>query len=186
MIEMEIFGSKRNLDTDARILYLRERGGDRQLLIKVSPYDIDLLGAKLFNTSFSRFLIHDFINSVIKESGAKILYSVITEIKGGIFYSVLVLVDSEDNKIEMDCKSSDAVLLCVNKAPIYSTEALLGMLSWDLNPGKGIIESDEVMELKAGESFGQPLTKEDCKKSGLFSDFIDTLDIDDFGSKKDD
>lgn len=172
MVEMKIRGIiviRRNPFTKMT-LFLREKDGDRSLLIGINPGLFSLFLSKLGGASFPRPLTHDLIWEVIKLLGAQISYAIITELKDDVLYTNLFL-NSGGNDIAIDCDSVDAAMLCLNsRAPIFCDEELL-------NEEGVIVDTENKRITLVSETRG---TKD---FQGPFADFIDGLDLEGFEKK---
>ncbi len=114
---------------------------------------------------------------MIGELGANINRIVITEINNDVFYARIV-IHQNGMGVEIDSRPSDAIALAVRaKAPIFVEDAVMDRAG---------VQLDEETEDDAGPTTEgdeeQPINEE---RLSAFRDFIDTLDLDDFGQKKD-
>ena len=86
-------------------------------------------------------------------------------------------------RMKLDSRPSDAIALAVRiKAPIYVEETVLDKAGINLDEETGKVAT----QAKPGEGSTSPQEKLDEKelKKLAFYDFINTLDLDDFGKKK--
>jgi len=182
MVEMTIDSIRVSLMNYQRVVILKEKMTDRYLPIWIGPAEADAIAVKLQGVSVPRPLTHDLLNSVIDSLGANINSIIVTDLKNDTFFAKLILnVDGE--QIEVDSRPSDALALAVRvEAPIYVEEAVLDKagIRLDKETGKPIVE-----ELEGGiDSKGRKVSDEEVKRMSAFRDFIDTLDLEDFGKRK--
>jgi bifunctional DNase/RNase len=111
------------------------------------------------------------------------------EVDGGEGWAFEVFFDEHNKRwlltrMKLDSRPSDAIALAVRvTAPIYAEESVLDKAGIILDAESGKITAQP----KAGEQGSGPLEKMDeqeLKKLSAFYDFINTLDLDDFGKKK--
>ena len=115
-----------DLSEDQEIL-LREKNGSRVLSILIAPFEARLLWRALHKEKIHipRPLTHNLIQNCIKSLGGWIEKLIVTEIKNYIFLASLI-IQRGDQKIEVDCRPSDGLILCVwQEAPIFAEEDLL-------------------------------------------------------------
>jgi len=180
MIEMSIDSIRVSLMNYQRVVILKEKSTERYLPIWIGPAEADAIAVKLQGVSVPRPLTHDLLSSVIEALGASIDSIIVNDLKNDTFYAKIVLT-VDGGQMEIDSRPSDALALAVRVgAPIYAEEVVLdkaGILL-DKETGKPISpegESGEVAERPSDEELG---------KMSAFTDFINTLDMDDFDKRK--
>ena len=86
--------------------------------------------------------------------------------------------------MEVDSRPSDALALAVRaEVPIYAEEAVLdkaGILL-DKETGKPVLREGETGGV---EGKGKGVSDEELRRMSAFTDFIDTLDLDDLDKRK--
>ena len=180
MLEMTIESIRVSLMNYQRVVILKEKDADRYLPIWIGPAEADAIAVKLQDVSVPRPLTHDLLNSLISDLGAAVNSIVVSDLNNDTFYAKIVLsVDS--STMEVDCRPSDAIALAVRaKAPIYAEESVLdeaGVIL-DKETGKPIIAAEA-----DGEGGTKPVDEEELKRLSGFRDFVDTLDLEDFGKR---
>jgi hypothetical protein len=109
-------------------------------------------------------------------------FVIITDLQGDTFHAKIVLnVDSE--QIEVDSRPSDALALAVRAgAPIFVEEAVLDKagISLDEETGKPIHLQRETGQTNVNT---RKVSEDDLKRMSAFTDFINTLDLDDFDKR---
>ena len=165
MIEVEVDSIRISLVSQHRIVVLREVDSERQLPIWIGPYEADAITIELQDVEVARPVTHDLLKNIIEELGGKVSHVLIRALIDGVFYASL-FIDVNGEMKEIDSRSSDAIALGVRvKVPIFVNE--------DVMDEVGVLPEPDILEEElpqAGE--GETLD--------IFSDFLDTLDFDDF------
>jgi len=131
-------------------------------------------------------MTHDLILEIIENVfDATIDNVIINSLENDIFFAKInVGVDSHQYVI--DSRPSDALALALRgEAPIFVEESVLDKAGIALDRDK---ETDDLVvdstdELEAEEK-SRKVSEEEIKKLGVFREFIDTLDLEDFGKNK--
>ena len=183
MLEMTIDSIRVSPMNYQRVVILKEKDGDRYLPIWIGPAEADAIAVKLQDLSVPRPLTHDLLRTVIDTLGGSVNHILVSDLHNDTFYAKIAIQVNGDAK-EIDCRPSDAVALAVRaKVPIYVEEAVLekaGILL-DKETGKPIVpgegdqqDTDKPAEVKA----------EELRRMSAFTEFIDTLDLEDFGKQQ--
>lgn len=179
MLEVTIDSIRVSLMNYQRVVILKEKLAERYLPIWIGPAEADAIAAKLQGVKLERPLTHDLLRSVIESLGARVNSIIIYDLRSDVFFARIIL-NVNGGQIEVDSRPSDALALAVRvEVPIYVDESVLdkaGILL-DRETGKPLDEKG-VIEGK------EKVTDEELKKMSAFRDFIDTLDLDDFGKRK--
>jgi len=182
MIEVMIDSIRVSLMNYQRVVILKEKMAERYLPIWIGPAEADAIAVKLQGVNVPRPLTHDLLSSVIDTLGAKINSIIVTDLKNDTFYAKIIL-NVDGGQIEVDSRPSDALALAVRAgAPIYVDDSVLdkaGILL-DKETGKPIQES-------AGnqtDGKGRKLSEEEMRRLSAFTDFINTLDLEDLDKDK--
>lgn len=167
MIEVAIDSIRISLVSQHRIVLLKELDSDRQLPIWIGPCEADAITIELQDVKVARPLTADLVNAVINELGGTISHVLIRELTEQVFHASL-FIDVGSEVHEIDCRPSDAIAVAVRaKVPIFANEEVL--------EEAGVLpEPDLVQENEQEEGAG------DVGNLDAFSDFLDTLDFDDF------
>jgi uncharacterized protein len=177
MIETVVESIRVSLVTQARVVILKEVEGERHLPIWIGPFEAEAIAMELQGIAASRPLPYDLLRSVIGELGGEVRRIVITEINNDVFYA-RIIVDQNGLGIEIDSRPSDAIALAVRvKVPIFVDDSVMDRAGVQLED-----ESDEADEDEPAARREQTSIPEE--RLSAFRDFIDTLDLDDFGTKK--
>ncbi len=179
MIEMTIDSIRVSLMNYQRVVILKEKMSERYLPIWIGPAEADAIAVKLQGVTVPRPLTHDLLRTVIDTLGATVNSIIISDLKSDTFYAK-ILLNVDGGQMEVDSRPSDALALAVRvEVPIYAEETVLdkaGILL-DKETGKPISQERE------GAS-GEEVSEEELRKMSAFYDFINTLDLEDFGKHK--
>ena len=172
MIEMVVESIRVSLINYQRVVILKEKESDRYLPIWIGPAEADAIAIELQEVAVARPLTHDLLRSVIGALGAKVTSIVINDLASDTFYARIML-DANGRHVEIDSRPSDAVALAVRvKVPIYADETVLERA--------GIVLEKET---KDGEVTG-PVDEQEIERMSAFKDFINSLDLEDFGKSQ--
>ena len=162
------------------VVILREKAGEHYLPIWIGSAEADAIAVKLQGITVSRPLSHDLLYSIINALGATINFILLSGVKSDIFYAKIIF-NVDGGQVEVDSRPSDALALAVRaEAPIYVEEAVLdkaGILL-DKEIGKPISEEGK----KVADS--KKISDEELRRMSAFTDFINTLDLNDLDKRK--
>jgi bifunctional DNase/RNase len=111
------------------------------------------------------------------------------EVDGGEGWVFEVFYDEHNKrwlltKMKLDSRPSDAIALAVRvTAPIFAEESVLDKAGIILDADSGKITA-QPRTAENGSVLPEKLDEQELKKLSAFYDFINTLDLDDFGKKK--
>lgn len=163
--------------TAQRVVILKDATTERYLPIWIGPAEADAIAIKLQGVKLARPLSHDLLLSVISSLKASVDSVIITDIMDDIFYGGIVL-DVGEGKVEVDSRPSDALALAVRAGvPIFAEDRVLDIagLSIEREDGKTILHKP---------TNGKPVSEEELKRMSAFTDFINSLNMDDFGENR--
>ncbi len=174
MVEMVVDSVRVNLQTHHRVVVLKQKGMDRYLPIWIGNNEADAIVMQLQQVSVPRPQTHDLLKSVIAGMGGSVDRIVVTDLSDDVFYA-MILISVDGRRVEIDSRPSDAIALAVRvQAPIFVEEEVLEKA--------GVMLEGESSDRDSGaDSLARPLDEEELRKLSAFRDFIDTLDLDDFG-----
>ena len=159
------------------VVMLKEKTAERYLPIFIGPAEANAIAIKLRGETLPRPLTHDLLQSMIYALGASVDSIIVSDLKNDTFYAKIIL-NVADRQMEIDARPSDALALAVRvEVPIYAEESVLDKAGISL----------EKMEESGGPAVddkGKKISDEELNKLSAFSDFIDTLDLEDFGKHK--
>jgi len=180
MPEMVIDSIRVSLMNYQRVVILREKESDRYLPIWIGPAEADAIAVKLQDITVPRPLTHDLLRSVIDTLGASVHHIMVSNLESDTFFATIT-ISVNGKSVEIDSRPSDAIALAVRaNVPIFVEETVLekaGILM-DKETGKPILPGEAAL----GEEIKSPeLKEEELRRMSAFTDFINSLDLEDFG-----
>ncbi len=162
-----------------RVVILKEKDSDRYLPIWIGPAEADAIAVKLQDLAVPRPLTHDLLRTVIDTLGGLVQHVLVSDLQNDTFYAK-ISIQANGATQEIDCRPSDAVALAVRvQVPIYVDESVLDKAAILLDK-----ETGRPIGADSGEQSGeQPaeVNEEEMRRMSAFTEFIDTLDLEDFG-----
>ena len=139
-IELEIVALSHSItQTHSYAVVLGEVNGLRRLPIVIGGFEAQAIAVALEKMQPSRPLTHDLMKNFLNAFAIDLHEIIICDLQEGIFYSKLVC-SSENDTIEIDSRTSDALALAVRfGCPIYTYENILesaGILMEDTSTGE--------------------------------------------------
>ena len=174
--ELSIESIRLSLMNYQRVVILREKDADRYLPIWIGPAEADAIAVRLQDVSVARPLTHDLLKNTIEMLGGRVSHIIVSDLSNDTFFARIVL-DVSGQPVEIDSRPSDAIALAVRaQVPIYAAEQVMDKA--------GVLLDDQD---SVGEPMGEPspsVAEEDIQKlSPAMREFIEGLDLDDFGRK---
>ncbi len=125
-IELEIVALSHSItQTHSYAVVLGEVNGLRRLPIVIGGFEAQAIAVALERMQPSRPLTHDLMKNFMLAFNVDLHEIVINDLQEGIFYSKL-LCSSENDTVEIDSRTSDALALAVRfGCPIYTYEHIL-------------------------------------------------------------
>ena len=183
MLEMTVDSIRVSPMNYQRVVILKEKNSDRYLPIWIGPAEADAIAVKLQDLSVPRPLTHDLLGTIIDTMGGTIEHILVNDLQNDTFFAKITIQTNGESK-EIDCRPSDAVALAVRaKVPIYANEEVMDKagIHLDKDTGKPLIQEPTG---DASSSEEKPEVKpEELKSMSTFTDFIDSLDLEDFGKQ---
>ena len=131
-IELDIYGIAPSLTKGSYSLILAEMNGDRKLPIIVGQFEAQAIAIPLEGIPMDRPMTHDLFLSLSKKLDYTVSEVFIYQLKEGVFYAQLI-IETTDNQIQIDCRSSDAIAIAVRfNCPIYTTDDILDAAGIDI------------------------------------------------------
>jgi len=189
MIEATVESIRVSLVTQNRVVILKELQGSRHLPIWIGPYEAEAIALELQGVTPMRPLPYDLMRAMLEELGASIDHIVIADLNDQVYYATVVL-SVADRTIQLDSRPSDAIALAVRTdARILIEESVMDSAAVSLDD-----EGEPISDLfdatgSSGSSSGtspEPGMAEGMSggpgadELGVFRDFINSLDLDDF------
>ena len=179
MLEMIIDSIRVSLMNYQRVVILREKDSSRYLPIWIGPSEADSIALKLQDVAVPRPLTHDLLWSIITSLGATVSRIVVSDLSNDTFYAKIVL-QYNGTTMEVDSRPSDAIALAVRTdAPIFADDTVVEKagVQMDEETGKPIMATN-------GERETQPVREEELKSLSAFTEFVETLNLDDLGQEE--
>ena len=125
-IELEIVALSHSItQTHSYAVVLGEVNGLRRLPIVIGGFEAQAIAVALEKMQPSRPLTHDLMKNFMTAFNLDLHEIIICDLQEGIFYSKL-LCSSENDTVEIDSRTSDALALAVRfGCPIYTYEHIL-------------------------------------------------------------
>lgn len=148
-IELEIVALSHSItQTHSYAVVLGEVNGLRRLPIVIGGFEAQAIAVALEKMQPSRPLTHDLMKNFLNAFAIDLHEIIICDLQEGIFYSRLVC-SSENDTIEIDSRTSDALALAVRfGCPIYTYENILesaGILMEETDKGNKKKKKQEVL-----------------------------------------
>ena len=175
MLELEIESIRVRQETQQRAIVLKVKDSDLYLPIFIGQFEVEAIRFKLMGVEVQRPMTHDLLGSIIGDLGGSIHSIVVSELKDDTFFAKIV-IDSNGTLIEIDARPSDALALAVrSEAPIYAEDEVVEKAGVSLHVEKQNSSNEE------GD--GVPVNEEELESLSAFTDFIDSLDLEDIGNQ---
>jgi len=117
-------------------------------------------------------LTHDILARTITDLGGEISHVTIKDLRNDVFYAYIT-IKQQGKQLEIDSRPSDAMALAVRaQVPIYVEEQVME---------KASITPEDNMVDQYNDLTNEP---ENDDNLSAFSDFVDTLDLDDLEADK--
>ena len=151
------------------------KDSDLYLPIFIGQFEVEAIRFKLMGVEVQRPMTHDLLGSVIGDLGGSIHSIVVSELKNDTFFAKIV-IDSNGTLIEIDARPSDALALAVrSEAPIYAEDEVVEKA--------GVSLDFEKQDSSGEEDEGKQVNEEELEGLSAFTDFIDSLDLEDIGNQ---
>ena len=185
MIEMIVESMRISQTTYQRVIFLKEKNGEKCLPIWIGPAEADAIGVKMQDLDAPRPLTHDLLRIMIKELDGSIKYIVVTGLEKGTFLGKIIIKTADNTEIDIDYRPSDGIALALRaNVPIYAEKLVLDMAGITLDKETGKLIADERRGTNEPRSQPKPVTPEE--REGPFSDVIEGLDLSDFDEENKD
>ena len=192
MIETTVDSIRVSLVTQNRVVILKEIGGTRHLPIWIGAYEADAIATELQGVTPSRPLPYDLMRDMINQIGARVDRILISDLNEQVFFARIVL-DHNGQMIEIDSRPSDAIAVAVRTGTrILVEESIMDQVGVAMDSDDDdidelaaqVVEEIEISEeaMIAPESSERSRAEDD--RLGVFRDFINSLDLDDFDKKR--
>jgi bifunctional DNase/RNase len=144
---MEVIGVRVEMPSNQPIVLLKEIDGARFLPIWVGAVEATAIAFAQQGVEPPRPLTHDLMNNLVELLDATLTAVHLTEIKEGIFYSTMLLRDSNGGQLTISARPSDAIALAVRShSNILAAQELLDEIGIEIPQGDG--ENQEVEKFR--------------------------------------
>jgi len=117
--------------SDQQLIFLRERGGNREFPIVIGRFEADAISRKVNGRVMARPMTHDLIEGVMSALGATLERVVVNKLEGGTFFAELHFSGDHGSPV-VDCRPSDGIAIAVRtRAPIYVAKEVLNQVCPD-------------------------------------------------------
>jgi len=145
MIPVELVGVRIEMPSNQPILLLKEISGARYLPIWVGTAEATAIAFSQQGLTAQRPLTHDLIVDLLAALKVNLRSVHLTELRDGIFYAELVLIDQSGAEVKLSSRPSDAVALSVRMdVPILARVELFDQAGISI-PDQG---EDEIEKFK--------------------------------------
>jgi bifunctional DNase/RNase len=172
------------------VVLLKEKAADRYLPIFIGPAEANAIAIKLRGETVPRPLTHDLMRSIVDALGATIESVIVSDLKNDTFYAKVVL-NTAAGQMEVDSRPSDAfaLALAAGEVPIYAEDSVIEKAGISLTHGEGeefVMDNQHPQAEGKVPPEGKPgkVSDEELGKLSAFSDFLNSLDLEDFGKYK--
>lgn len=178
MIETVVESVRVQMNTQNRVVFLKERHGDRHLPIWIGDFEAQAIVIELQGVESPRPLPYDVMRALLAELGGNVERILIVDLSHDVYFARIV-ISAGDRQVEIDARPSDAIALAVRSgAPILVDENVME------RAGVSLESEDEAGEDGPRDAQGdRPERAEgvsvDDERLSIFRDFINTLDIED-------
>ena len=183
-IRVGLMNPKLTLHNSQYVVMLKEKDAERYLPIFIGPAEANAIAIKLRGETLPRPLTHDLLRNIIEVVGASVDSIKISDLMNDTFYAKIVF-NVEGERIEIDARPSDALALAVRvDVSIFVEDSVLdkaGISLEKVEEAERIAAEDKELE---PEGKGKKISDEELKRLSAFSDFIDSLDLEDFDKNK--
>jgi len=179
MLELNIDSIRVSPMNYQRVVILKDKESDRYLPIWIGPAEADAIAVKLQDLSVPRPLTHDLILTVLEALGGAVKHILVDNLENDTFYAKIVIDVGGETK-EIDSRPSDAMALAVRtQVPIFANEEVMEKAAILMDKEGKPIPPDAG---KPGEE--KQVKEEDLRGMSAFTDFINDLDLEDFGRQQ--
>jgi uncharacterized protein len=166
-IELEIVALSHSVtQTHSYAVVLGEVNGLRRLPIVIGGFEAQAIAVALERMQPSRPLTHDLFANFMTTFGIDLTEVIIYKLDEGIFFAKLVCQTSNDETIEIDSRTSDALALAVRaNCRIYTYENILEAAGLYLDQASGDTQASETPDPKTLSASGSKVTSDKDLKS---------------------
>ena len=117
---------KSDVHPNSYVIVLKEINGDRRLPIIIGGFEARAIVMALESVDANRPLTHDLFKNTLQEFHINLKEIVISELKEGVFFSMLLCDNEDGSTMGIDSRTSDAIALAVRfDADIFVNESIM-------------------------------------------------------------
>ncbi len=166
LVEVEVMRLGLDRGSNAYIVILREKDGERLLPIWIGQAEAESIVIEMHQIRRERPLTHDLCKNIIVHLGATLLRVNVTQILARTYHAELHLA-SRDGSVIVDARPSDSIALALRfNSPIFASQELLTDALLE--------EADTVAEPETSMEF-RPMSPDELKA------YLENLRPEDFG-----
>ena len=174
MVEVQVVRLAIDGVSNAHVVILQEKGGERLLPIWIGSAEADSILMEINNVRKERPLTHDLCKSLIAGLGGELRRVQITRVAKGTYYAEMHIVRGGE-VVQVDARPSDSIAIALRfPAPIFADESLLvAMGEEEPDEGEGVVpetppaQSTEDMTVEQLQRYLSNLRPEDFGKFNL-------------------
>ncbi len=175
MVRVEVDSIRVNLMSQDRVVVLREVDSERYLPIWIGTFEAEAIRIELSGAPVPRPLTHDLLKSVIIQMGGEVEHIVVNELRNDVYYAT-IRIKMGDKILDIDSRPSDSIALAVRlKVPIYVADSVMERAA--IRPEEEVAPTSEAESAPRNQP--EPGADEGDDDLSLFSDFLESLDLDD-------
>ena len=126
MITVKVLKISYHPSTRTYFILLKDVEGDDCISLSVGSFEAQSIALAMESIEQKRPMTHDLICHLLSEMGFSLKRIRITELKDGVFYSVIDLESKKYGSYNIDARPSDAIAISLReKAPILVSEKLI-------------------------------------------------------------
>lgn len=173
MIETTVESISINLVTQNRVVFLKEVNGNRHLPIWIGDFEAHAIAMELQGAPSPRPMPYDLIKNLVADLNGAVERVIVNDLAHDVFFA-RIIVAVGGRSIEIDSRPSDAIAVAVRaKCPILVADEVMDRA--------GVTPDDEADDVDG--DLDAPTAAEArsaADELGIFREFINTLDLDDF------
>lgn len=173
MVEVQVVRLAIDGSSNAHVVILQEKGGERLLPIWIGAAEADSILMEINHVKKERPLTHDLCKSLIAGLGGELRRVQITRVAKGTYFAELHIVRGGE-VVQVDARPSDSIAIALRiPAPIFADESLLVAVGEEEAPDEGPVpstpspQSTEDMTVEQLQRYLSNLRPEDLGKFSL-------------------
>lgn len=173
MVEVHVARLAIDGNSNAHVVILQEKGGERLLPIWIGSAEADSILMEINNVKKERPLTHDLCKTLIAGLGGELRRVQITRVAKGTYFAEMHIVRGGE-VVHVDARPSDSIAIALRfPAPIFADESLLLAVGEEETPDEGVVpdvappQSTEDMTVEQLQRYLSNLRPEDFGKFNL-------------------